>query len=522
MVNLLYAAKRLILSANKNCKSVNLLPLNTSKLEITALLLCISLAVIAFIFPELLTGHLQPLINQLLSYLGAPFFLLVNLLLFAVIALAISPLGQRKIGGKHAKVDFSLFGWLAMLFAAGMGSGLIFWGVAEPALHTVSSPLKPSLYANPQTSGLALTLVNWGAHAWALYAVFGLVLGGLSNNSGKVGDISAPVISASAGLLKRSWQRKLAFSIKLIAIFSIFFGVVGTIANSTLLLRKGLAIKLGIESAWLSGFIIISLIVLLYTISAKLGLKKGIQTLSKFNVYLAFALIAWLLIFVPLKPIIDIALGGTWDYLHLITTGTWQFASVLNNPEWANGWTYNYYFWWLAWGPFVGVFLARISQGRPVWQYIVGVVLVPTLVTIVWFSVFSGSAIAWDQTYQSGILAAIKADYTQGLFVFFQQLGWQGAMLVWSSILLLLIFVATSADSAVLVIRQLSAADNKQTWSLYAWSITLGLCAFILLLQNNELLNRSVAIIGALPFLLIFILQLVGLIKELIKERRAE
>ncbi|WP_233267381.1 BCCT family transporter [Paraglaciecola sp. L3A3] len=492
---------------------------NTNKLEKSALFLCVGLSILAFLFPDMLTQQLQPIINQLLALLGSPFFILVNVLLFTVIVIAISPLGRRKMGGEQAQVEFKLFGWLSMLFAAGMGSGLIFWGIAEPALHTITSPLKADLYANPQTSGLALTLVNWGAHAWALYAVFGLVLGGVSSKSGESGDISAPVLSVSKGWLSERWQNKLAFIIKLVAIFAIFFGVVGTIANSTLLLRKGLEVKLGVESALFSGFIIISLIVILYTLSAKLGLKKGIQALSKLNVYIAFSLIVWLLIFVPIQPIIDTAIGGTWDYVQLITNGTWHFANQLKDPQWANGWTYNYYFWWLAWGPFVGVFLAKISQGRPVWQYILGVVLVPTLVTIVWFSVFSGSAIAWDTAYQSGILEAIKTDYTQGLFVFFAQLGWPGALLVWASLLLLLIFVATSADSAVLVIRQLSGANETKTWSLYGWSFALGLCAYVLLVQNNEQLNRSIAIIGALPFLLIFLLQLLGFVKEFISER---
>ncbi len=177
-----------------------------------------------------------------------------------------------------------------MLFAAGMGSGLIFWGVAEPALNVVNSPLKHTLYPDKVSSALALTLVNWGAHAWALYAVFGLVLGGLTKNSHCSGDISAPVISALKGAINIKYQNRLTFIVKLVAVLAIFFGVVGTIANSTLLLRKGIEINLGIESALVSGFIIISLIVLLYTISAKLGLKKGIQTLSKFNVWLAFLL----------------------------------------------------------------------------------------------------------------------------------------------------------------------------------------------------------------------------------------
>ncbi len=492
--------------------------LHTNKLELIALLLCLSLSTTAFLVPELLTEYLQPIINEALRVLGASLFLLVNGLLVAVIVIAFSPLGKQKVGGSNAQVEFGLFGWLSMLFAAGMGSGLIFWGVAEPALNVVNSPLKQSLYPNETSSALALTLINWGAHAWALYAVFGLVLGGVTNTGNGNVEISAPVISALKGVINAKNQRKVIFLVKLVAVLAIFFGVVGTIANSTMLLRKGIEMHSQIESALVSGFIIISLIVLLYTFSAKLGLKKGIQTLSKFNVWLAFALLVWLLLLMPIQPIIDIAIDGTVDYVRLIFTGAWQLQSQLNNPEWANGWTYNYYFWWLAWGPFVGVFLAKISQGRPVWQYIMAVVLVPTLVTIVWFSVFSGSAIAWDKTYNAGILKAIEADYTQGLFIFFQQLGWQGTVLIWSSLVLLLIFVVTSADSAILVIRDLTNNKEAKAWSIYGWSLALGLCAFILLVQNNEPLNRTIAIIGALPFLVIFILQLVGFTKECMSE----
>ena len=493
-------------------------PKLVSNLEKLALTLCVLFVSGALLFPDMLTAHIQPLIINALSVLGGPFFLLVNFLLISVIVLAISPLGQRKIGGKHTSVEFSTFGWLSMLFAAGMGSGLIFWGVAEPAMHVLQPPLKQSLYPDRQGAALAITLVNWGAHAWALYAVFGLVLGGLSHNSGKAGDISAPVLSVTTSFLSRAGQLKCKYVIQLVAILAIFFGVVGTIANSTLLLRKGIELELGINSPWLVGLIIIMLLALLFSLSARLGLKKGIQTLSQFNVFLAFGVLIWLIMMVPLQPIIDVAISGVKFYSHLLVTGTWQLSSQLNDPAWANSWTYNYYFWWLAWGPFVGVFLAKISQGRPVWQYIVGVVIVPTFVTLIWFSVFSGSAIAWDSGHSSGIMAAIKTDYTQGLFVFFKQLGWQGGVLIWSSLLLLLIFVATSADSAILVIRNLAGTKSSHRFSLYVWSFTLALSSWVLLLQNNELLNRSIAIIGAVPFLFIFILQLIGFVKEFMEE----
>ncbi|WP_228482525.1 MULTISPECIES: BCCT family transporter [unclassified Pseudoalteromonas] len=489
-----------------------------SSLEKTALALCMFGALIAVILPDVITEQVQPFVQMILKWIGSSFFLLVNFLLFAIIILAISPLGSRKVGGEHAVVEYSNFGWFAMLFAAGMGSGLVFWGVAEPALHSLDPPLKQSLYPDRLASSLALTLVNWGAHAWALYAVFALVLGGLTQYSGKSGDICAPVLTALGNRFDKSAKFTVSFIVKLIAVIAIFFGVVGTIANSTLLISKGVEIELGVTSTLLVGSLIVCLLAVIYSLSVKFGLRRGVQSLSIFNVLLAFSLLVWLLLVVPIEPIIKIAFDGTGYYLQLLATGTWQFDSQLKTPDWATHWTYNYYFWWLAWGPFVGVFLAKISQGRKVWQFILAVVCIPTLVTIIWFATFSGAAIEWDRLNQAGILVAIKQDYSQGLFVFFNQLDWQGTVFIWASLLLLLIFVATSADSAILVIRELVSSEQNNRVTLYAWCLALFLCSFALLMLQDEPLNRSVAILGALPFLLIFLLQLVGFLKEFIRD----
>lgn len=475
-------------------------------------------ALIAVILPSFITEQVQPFVQTVLDWIGSSFFLMVNFLLFAIIILAISPLGSRKVGGQDAVVEYSNFGWFAMLFAAGMGSGLVFWGVAEPALHSLDPPLKQSLYPDRLASSLALTLVNWGAHAWALYAVFALVLGGLTQYSGKSGDICSPVLTAVGNRFDKSTKFTVSFIVKLIAVLAIFFGVVGTIANSTLMISKGVEIELGVTSTLLVGSLIVCLLTVIYSLSVKFGLRRGVQSLSIFNVILAFSLLVWLLTVVPIEPIIKIALDGTGYYLQLLVTGTWQFDSQLKAPDWATHWTYNYYFWWLAWGPFVGVFLAKISQGRKVWQFIFAVVCIPTLVTIIWFATFSGAAIEWDRLNQAGILVAIKQDYSQGLFVFFNQLGWQGTVFIWASLLLLLIFVATSADSAILVIRELVGADPSNRVTLYTWCLALFLCSLALLLLQDEPLNRSVAILGALPFLLIFLLQLVGFLKEFIRD----
>ncbi len=394
-------------------------------------------------------------------------------------------------------------------------------GVAEPVIHSIEQPLKHGLYPDKIGASIALTMLNWGIHAWALYGAFGLLLGGVTKALVTTDDISAPALFALPSRLQARLHSPLKKTIYLVAIIAIFFGVVGTIANASMLLNNGAQMTLTdmgfeIDSVSIGVFVLVA-ITLIYFLSSQLGLHRGIQTLSIINVYLAFVMLVLVLLVVPIAPILETIFVALKDYALLVVSGGWQLETQLKDPQWANIWTYNYYFWWLAWGPFVGVFLARISKGRPLWQYILGVVFVPSLMSLVWFSVLGGSALALDNLAHANVITAVNEDYTKGVFIFFNQLGWMGHILTWLSFFLLVVFVATSADSALLVIRQLCGTLSRKR-SLIVWSVTMALFSLGLVVIADEKLNRNIAVIGALPFAFIFIWQVVGFIKALSKE----
>ncbi|MEO2279332.1 BCCT family transporter [Pseudoalteromonas pernae] len=494
-------------------------------LERHALVICIAIASLALVWPSALKKVVQPIVQGAISTLGGGFFVFVNFILLALVLLCLSPLAKKKMGGEQAKIEFSTFGWLAMLFAAGMGSGLVFWGVAEPVIHSVEKPLKQGLYPDNIGASLALTMLNWGVHAWALYGAFGLLLGGVTKALSTTDDISAPALYALPTHLQQRLKPTVQSVIYLIAIVAIFFGVVGTIANASMLLHNGAQMTLtsmgfDIAESWIAVAVLL-IITFIYFMSSQLGLHRGIQTLSIINIYLAFVMLVLVVLVVPIAPIVKTVLVALKDYAMLIVSGAWQLDSQLKDSKWANVWTYNYYFWWLAWGPFVGIFLARISRGRPLWQYILGVVFIPSLMSLVWFSVLGGSALALDGSSHASLISAVNEDYTKGVFIFFAELGGMGHILTWLSFFLLVVFVATSADSALLVIRQLCSTLSRKR-SLVIWSLTMTLISLGLVVIADEKLNRNIAVIGALPFAFIFIWQVVGFIKALSKELLSE
>ncbi|MFY8273435.1 BCCT family transporter [Pseudoalteromonas sp. SSDWG2] len=497
----------------------------TVNIERFAIVICVVIAIIALVAPQTLITLIQPIIQQSISSIGGAFFLFINGLFLALLLLCVSPLGAKKMGGEHSKVEFSTFGWLSMLFAAGMGSGLIFWGVAEPAIHYTDTPLKQSFYPDKLGASMALTMLNWGVHAWALYAAFGVLLGGITKAISKPEELSAPVLFGLGKWPGQSVSQSVHNGICLVAIIAIFFGVVGTIANASMLLKNGMQqalnnIGFSIDTIWLA-LVILSCITGLYFVSTRLGLKKGIQSLSKFNVYLTLIMMFLVISSVPLEPILSTFTSAIAEYTMLVISGAWQLDSQLVDANWANGWTYNYYFWWLAWGPFVGVFLARISRGRTLRQYILAVVFIPTLLTLVWFSVFGGSAIAIAQHLPTDLLSVIANDYTQGVYFFFSHLGTMGEVLTLLSFVLLVVFVATSADSALLVIKQLCAPSSAKG-SIFIWSVLMAIISLCLVLISDETLNRNIAVIGALPFVVIFVFQIVGFVKALVSEMSEE
>lgn len=420
-----------------------------------------------------------------------------SIITIMALVIAFSPWGKIRLGKKDDKPEFSRFSWIAMLFAAGMGSGLIFWGVAEPIYH-LSAPLNPN---QDNAMALALTYLNWGLHAWALYAIVGLSIAWFAYKLGRPMTISASFAP------KETQSRFFIFDF--FAVIAIIFGVAGTLANTIALVETGVQQSVDANIGGTNFRIaVLALIAIAFTLSSITGLKRGIKYLSNFNIILAMLILVVVIIFAGPWNVLVQAFNSTVVYVKELP----YLSFVINESHagWSQGWTIIYLIWWIAWTPFVGLFIAKISKGRTIREFLLSVIFYPTFASIVWFSAFGGGAFGLDNAQD--IVAAVNDSYTNGLFVYFAQFPFS-AVLSLTIIFLLITFVVTSADSAVYVTGLLT--NNGSMLSKIGWSAILVAITLALIYQNNVDLNKIVAVGGAIPFALIIVAQLFCLIKSM-------
>jgi glycine betaine transporter len=463
------------------------------------------LMLLIVLFPEYSIRYIAQVTQYMIEQFGLGFILFSTAMVALTVVISLSPLGKQRLGGQTAAPEFGTFSWLAMLFTAGMGSGLIFWGIAEPAFHGSNLPAFAQGHGDNTDTALALTYFHWGIHAWAIYAIAGLSIAWFSYNRGRSLHISSSFTAKSG---QSAWRL-----VDWMAIVAILFGLAGTFANTIALIQTGLeqTLSLSIGSVGFR-YALLLLIAVLFTGSSILGLHKGVKRLSQFNAGLMVLLV--LLVFVFLDPLAALQrmLSSTLSYVAILPEVSFSIAPA--SRDWSIGWSVIYIVWWIAWAPFVGPFIARISHGRTIRQFLCCAVLVPTLASIVWFSAFGGMAL--EQSFASEMIEIVNADYTQGLFFFFSQLpmGW---LLSIAAIVLLVTFIITSADSALLVCGMLSGRENNPSKML--WATLLVTLSMALLYINDVDLNKQVAIAGALPFTLVMIVQVVALGRDMLKSR---
>ncbi len=428
------------------------------------------------------------------------------MVLLLSVGLALSPCGNIRLGGEGAKPDFSRISWICLLIAAGMGSGLIFWGVAEPLTHYHTAPVLVHGKGDPRWVSLGLTYFHWGAHAWSLYAITGLILAWFSYNRKR-----PLLISSAFAAGKQAQPYKI---LDFIALVAVIFGVAGTLANSIALIQTGVERLFdGIELGLAFRLILLFFMAFIFISSSMLGLKKGIQQLSLFNMIFAllllFIVMAWSGIFSTFYTVMQ----STWSYIDLLPTLSF---SIDQHSSWSRDWTVIYLLWWMCWTPFVGPFIARISFGRTVRELLLFVIFVPTVFTIFWFSAFT-SQLYQLPDYLDETLKIVQGNYTGGLFQFFSYLP-LGYLLSILAVLLLITFVITSADSALYVASIFTGKTRKDSskakllWGALLVSIALGLVA-----RNDVDLNKHVAIIGAIPFSLIMVFQIMAFLLDMSK-----
>tara|TARA_B100001094_G_scaffold252939_1_gene251129 strand:- start:71 stop:1549 length:1479 start_codon:yes stop_codon:yes gene_type:complete len=482
--------------------------LRTCHIEHLSMLTCIGLVLLFIIFPEAVISFSDTWISYAIHRLDTYFLTLCSSIVILALVLIISPIGNIRLGGQAQKPEFSLPTWIAMLFAAGMGSGLVFWGLAEPVYHEAFAPTLVDTQAHPRHTALALTYFHWGLHAWSIYTIVGLAMAWFCFNQKRTMTISASFTTQT------TWWGK---AIDIFAVLAVIFGVAGTLANSLILVETGFERILGYNLDSLTFQIsLLIVIAFIFTLSSALGIKRGIANLSRFNLILFMCLLFVLISITSPTSVLQTVYQSTLTYLEILPQISWHIAE--DSKQWSDNWSINYLIWWIAWAPFVGAFIAMISKGRTIRQFLLLGILVPTITSIVWFSAFSVGLTKFN-LFQP-VLQAMNQHYTHGLFTFFSAIP-MGQFLAALSLILLITFVITSADSAIYVSGMLlNHQDQKQSYTKYAWSFVLLIISIALVCRNDVELNRHIAILGALPYSLIMILQIGNSIGSLIQKKR--
>ncbi|MFD1361802.1 BCCT family transporter [Lentibacillus salinarum] len=461
---------------------------------------------------ERITGNIQSFVA---TGFGWYYMLLMSALVIVSIFIAISPLGKIRLGKDYDQPDFSTPTWVAMLFSAGMGIGLVFYGAAEPLFHYMADAPTAEVGSDQAfKEGLSYAYFHWGLHVWAMYGVTALALAFFQFRKGEPGLISATL----KPLFGDKMNGPLGTLIDVLAVFATVFGVATSLGFGAVQINGGLSHLFGFDVGFTSQFIIISAVTILFLISAWSGLSRGIKYLSNTNMVLAIILLIVVLIVGPTLLIMNMFTETLGMYMQNIIESSFRTAPLeSDNRGWLDAWTIFYWAWWISWAPFVGMFIARVSRGRTIRQFMAGVLILPTLVISIWYAAFGTTA---GNVQNSGI------DLTQYatelvLFNMFDQLP-LGLLLSIVAILLIGSFFITSADSATFVLGIQSTYGSLEPPNnvKIAWGIAQSSVALILLYVGGLQAIQNTIIVAALPFSFVMILMVIALFKALNQEAK--
>ncbi|MDM8564834.1 BCCT family transporter [Candidatus Halobeggiatoa sp. HSG11] len=496
----------------------------------------------------------------------------VAFFLFFVIWLMFSRYGKIRLGDDDERPEFSYFSWFAMLFSAGMGIGLVFWSIAEPIYHFQSNPfITEGMTSEAAEAAMRITFLHWGLHPWAIYVIVGLSLAYFAYRK----KLPLTIRSALYPIIGDKIYGPIGHAVDILAVFGTVFGLATSLGLGVNQMDTGLAHlfqydsystaeKIAKETYTLekcSGLVeaeqatcaseaateysrpfpyslilIIVAVTLIATWSVVSGVGKGVKILSELNLVLSLILLVFLLLFGPTRYLLNSFLQNTGDYLaSVIPLSMWTDAH--KDTGWQSGWTTFYWAWWIAWSPFVGMFIARISRGRTIREFIVGVLLVPTSLAFLWLTVFGNTALYMELMHtvvneagatvaaigQAGIIEAVNNDVTIALYTTFEKLdvGMMGTFASGVATILIASYFITSSDSATLVVCTILSVGNENPPIRHRvfWGIGEGAVAGILLILGGLQALQTASITAALPFSFIILVMIYGLVKALKQEK---
>ncbi|WP_077622533.1 glycine betaine uptake BCCT transporter [Sediminibacillus massiliensis] len=476
---------------------------NVSSVFWYALAICAVLVVWGAVAPE----HLQTVTSSTTAFISEAFgwyyLLIIMLVLAFCIYLIFSRFGKIKLGKEDDKPDFNLASWFAMLFSAGMGMGLVFWTTAEPISHAFKSPPGAEAGSNEAIKqSLQYSFFHWGIHAWAVYGVVALALAYFKFRKDLPGLISATLIPIFGEKSMRGWPGKL---IDTLAIFATVVGVASTLGFGSAQINGGLSYLFNLPSNYGMQLLILAVSTVLFIISAWSGIGKGIKYLSNINMGLGFVLMLLLFIVGPTLYILNMFTSTLGSYIANFFDMSFRLSPLNEEGRtWIDNWTIFYWAWWVSWAPFVGIFIARISKGRTIKEFMLGVLFVPALVCFIFFAVFGVSALNIEQNGIDAISTYSLETTTFGVLQHYPL----GQFMSLLTVVVIAIFFITSADSATFVLGMLSTSGsiNPANSVKVTWGLAMSAMAAIIVYFGGTQGLQNMLIIAALPFSVVLLL----------------
>ncbi|MBM7586978.1 choline/carnitine/betaine transport [Bacillus pakistanensis] len=430
--------------------------------------------------------------------------------------LAFSKYGNIKLGPEHEKPEFSFFAWISMLFAAGFGAGIVFWGVAEPLTHFANPPLDGIEPQSAEAARVAMrySFFNWGFHQWSVFTIVGLALAYFQFRKKRKLLVSETL--SEVNIKKRSIKK----TINILAIIATVTGVATSMGMGVLQIDAGLSYVFSIpDNTWMP-LAIIGIMFVLYMISAITGVNRGIKFLSNTNMVLVIGFMLFFLFKGPTVFILESFVLAVGDYLQHFLEMSF-FLTPYTGDKWVHNWTVFYWAWVITWSPFVGSFVARISRGRTIREFVIGVLIIPPVIAFIWMAIFGGTGLYMDLFQNTALSDAVSKDVATAIFVFLQQFPLYGILSV-LMLVLIMIFLITSVDSTVYVLGIMSSGGNENpSISVKAvWGVLIAAITAVLIVSSGLEGVQSIALIAALPFTIILILISISLFKSLYTEKK--
>ncbi|MGB1540028.1 MAG: BCCT family transporter, partial [Rickettsiales bacterium] len=417
-------------------------------------LVVLIVAICGVLVPDQLTGFVEEVATEFLAHFDWLILLSSSLFLFLCVYVMFSKYAHLKLGKDDEEPQYDTFSWLAMLFAAGMGSGLVFWGAAEPIQHMFFPPGENLVAGSEEAAKQAFRIVglHWALHPWGIYAMAALTIAYFCFRKDQPMLPSAPM----RGVKGKAWQMQ-ERAVDALALLAVVFGVVASLGQGVLQVASGWAEWMGQgEPGWPTYLTVTIVLASCYMLSAAGGIGKGIKPLSDLNMVLCIALLVFVLIAGPTVQLFQIFVSSLGDYISTVVPMSFTLRQWDGGLDWTQKWTLHYLLWWIAWGPFVGVFVARISRGRTIRQFLLGVLLIPAFFSIFWFAVLGGNAVLMAMQGEQAFVEIATQDYSMATYAMLDRMPFaQITKLL--TLVLVFIFLVTSADSGSYVLGMFSA-----------------------------------------------------------------